>query len=91
MKQVKTTIIFVIICILCCLADNLMAQTITRDAAGNYYAVTKAKADDKQTGNTFTDAKGNVYPVYVSGKGKLYYIRTSKSGNDYRVYIKTEN
>jgi len=60
------------------------------DANGNYQAVTHKKAASEQsnTGKTFTDTKGNVYPVFKSSAGKLYYIRTSKtSGNDYKVYL----
>ena len=57
---------------------------------GNYKAVTHKKVASEQsnTGKTFTDTKGNVYPVFKSSAGKLYYIRTSKtSGNDYKVYL----
>jgi len=59
------------------------------DANGNYQAVSKATADKgTDTGKTFTDSKGAVYPVFKSSAGKLYYIRTSKtSGNDYKVYL----
>ena len=60
------------------------------DANGNYQAVTHKKAitENQETGKTFTDTKGNVYPVFKSSAGKLYYIRTSKtSGNDYKVYL----
>ena len=60
------------------------------DANGNYQAVTHKKVASEQsnTGKTFTDSKGAVYPVFKSSAGKLYYIRTSKtSGNDYKVYL----
>ena len=60
------------------------------DANGNYQAVTHKKAitENQETGKTFTDTKGNVYPVFKSSTGKLYYIRTSKqTGNDYKVYL----
>jgi len=47
------------------LSFGLSAQTITKDAQGNYIAVKAVKMDDKgkETGKTFTDTKGNVYPV----------------------------
>lgn len=48
----------------------------------------KAKEPAKATGKTFTDTKGNVYPVYESNKGKLFYLRTSKAGKEYKVYLK---
>ena len=60
------------------------------DANGNYQAVTHKTTASEQsnTGKTFTDTKGNVYPVFKSSAGKLYYIRTSKNtGNDYKVYL----
>ena len=60
------------------------------DANGNYQAVTHKKVASEQsnTGKTFTDTKGNVFPVFKSSAGKLYYIRTSKNtGNDYKVYL----
>jgi uncharacterized protein YxeA len=66
------------------------AQTkAVKDATGNYIASHKADtASNKPTGKTFTDSKGKVYPVYESVNHKLYYMRTSKSGNVYKAYIK---
>ena len=60
------------------------------DANGNYQAITHKTTASEQsnTGKTFTDSKGQVFPVFKSAAGKLYYIRTSKtSGNDYKVYL----
>jgi len=70
---------------------NCNAQNATIDKSGNYVAIQKkAASEDKATGKTFTDAKGNKYPVMVSKNGKLFYVRTSKTGKEYKVYIKTE-
>lgn len=65
-------------------------QTVVKDSKGNYTAVIKPKItkEAKNTGNTYTDTKGNVYPVYESAKGKLFYTRISKNGNSYNVYLK---
>lgn len=63
------------------------AQTVTKDAQGNYHATAKTDSA-KATGKTFTDSKGNTYPVFVSRNGKLFYLRTSKSGNIYKAYLK---
>ncbi len=63
------------------------AQTVKQDAAGNNYAV-KSDSTSKPTGKTFTDSKGVKYPVMLSKTGKLFYVRTSKSGNTYNSYIK---
>lgn len=68
------------------LAASAHAQKVTKDSAGNYHQV---MAENKATGHTFTDKTGKVYPLYVSDRGKLYYMRTAKSGNVYRCYIKS--
>lgn len=68
---------------------NGQNATTTKD--GNYIALNAAKIADKgnkPTGKTFTDTKGNIYPVMVSKNNKLFYVRTSKTGNEYKVYIK---
>jgi hypothetical protein len=64
--------------------------TIKQDAAGNYVAVkdTNAVTSAKPTGKTYTDTKGNVYPVMISKNGKLFVIRISKTGNKYNQYLK---
>ena len=68
------------------------AQTkVTKDAQGNFKAIssTKVKTADKATGKTFEAKDGTKYDVYESKNGKLYYNRTSKAGNQYKVYLKT--
>lgn len=72
---------------------TLHSQTVRKDANGNYVAV-KSLADSssaKSTGQTYTDSKGNVYPVMISKNGKLFVVRTSKSGTRYNSYLKLEN
>lgn len=66
------------------------AQNAKKDASGNYIAVTTAKEQAKPTGKTFTDSKGIKYPLFETAKGKLYYIRTSKAGKQYKAYLKIE-
>lgn len=73
------------------LAAGAKAQNAKVDAAGNYTAVSKAvEADSAKTttGKTFTDHKGLKFDVKISPKGKLFYVRTSKAGNSYKVYLK---
>lgn len=76
--------------VLASLAVN--AQSIKKDAQGNYIAVRdttkKMNVNAKLTGKTFTDLKGVKYPVFISKNNKLFYIKTSKAGNQYNVYIK---
>ena len=66
------------------------AQTVKVDAQGNYVAVkaTRDSTSAKQTGKTYTDSKGIVYPVYVSKNGKLFVRRISAKGNAYNYYLK---
>lgn len=73
------------------IATSNAQTTVKKDSAGNYVAVKNAIEELKsiETGQTFTDTKGNVYRVLKSVNGKLYYNKTSlKTGNVYRVYIK---
>lgn len=60
------------------------------DKSGNYVQVesVSGKRDTVNTGKTFTDSKGKVYPVFKSSTGKLYVGKVSKSGNYYRYYLK---
>ncbi len=90
-KETTQTIVIIIIVLLMCFADNLMAQNVVRDAAGNFTAFRKIANDTSTailTGQKFTDAKGIVYPVYESQKGKLFVRKISKNGNGYNYYLK---
>jgi hypothetical protein len=69
-------------------------SNVVRDANGNFVTKTTPKkaSEDKPTGKTFTNAKGEEFPVYESVNGKLYILRTSKeTGNIYKQYLKIEN
>ena len=71
--------------------NGLFAQNAVKTKDGNYIALKATgttKDSNKQTGKTFTDTKGVKYPVMESAKGKLFYVKTSKTGNEYKVYIK---
>jgi spermidine/putrescine-binding protein len=72
------------------LTAGAKAQNAKVDATGNYTAVSKAVEADsaKTTGKTFTDHKGVKFDVKISPKGKMFYVRTSKAGNSYKVYLK---
>jgi hypothetical protein len=69
---------------------SLSAQSIVKDAAGNYSSVSKSKTKtpDKQTGKTFTDTKtGKTYPVYIGSRGGLYVLVTDSSGKPKKKYM----
>ena len=86
----KKTTIIILVFILLCIHSIVNAQNATVTKDGNYIAVSTKPSQEKSkpTGKTFTDTKGIVYPVYVSAKGKLFYTRISKAGNEYKVYLK---
>ena len=57
----------------------------------NFYLVKKERAESKATETvyTFTDSKGNVYPIYKTEKGKYFIWKTSqKTGKRYKYYLK---
>lgn len=69
---------------------SLTAQ-VQRDASGDFFAKSKSvAAHDSTTTFTYTDYKGYKYPVYQGRKGGYYVWVTSKSGNDYRKYLKQD-
>ena len=88
MKKVIVTIAVALFSIV-----GVNAQKVTTDANGNYVAVKseRVKAEAKETGKTYTDSKGVTYPVMISANGKLFVTKTSKNtGNEYKMYLKTE-
>ncbi|MFT7280525.1 MAG: hypothetical protein ACI9DM_000244 [Cyclobacteriaceae bacterium] len=72
------------------------AQTVQRDASGNFYSTKAEKAPHDST-TTYTaklnrrGAAAIEEPVYIGAKGSFYVARISKkSGNYYRKYLKHE-
>ncbi len=70
----------------------VMAQTkVKQDADGNYIITKRIDTTaNKATGKTITTADGKTYPVMISSRGKLFYLRTAKSGNIYKAYLKED-
>lgn len=69
------------------------AQSIKQDKQGNFYQIkdiiNKKLTISKPTGKTYTDTKGNVFPIFVSENGKYYIKRVSKNtGKEYKQYLK---
>lgn len=86
MKRLLYSLLFITF-----LSVSASAQTIVKDAQGNYKAV-KSRTDStksagKPTGATYTDTKGKISPVYISSTGRIYTLITSKSGKQYKKYI----
>lgn len=72
------------------LSLSTQAQNVKQDSNGNYIAIKQHKEAQQPvpTGHTYTDSKGITYPVYSTTAGKLFIIRTSKAGNQYKQYLK---
>ncbi len=79
-------------------AAHAQAQTrvkqanVTQDKNGNYTQISRkdstGKTSAKLTKQTFTDAKGIIFPVMESKNGKLFVIKTSaKTGKQYNYYL----
>ena len=81
-----------ILCISMMLAFGgyINAQSVQRQG-NNFTQVSNKKVSttkETKTQYTFTDSKGNVYPVYLSSSGKAFIKKVSKkSGKEYRQYI----
>ena len=71
------------------LSLGVQAQNVERK--GNTFTqVTNKKSSGKEvkTQYTYTDSKGNTYPIYLSSTGKAFILRVSKkSGKEYKQYM----
>lgn len=81
---------FLLSILILCASYSIQAQNATKDAQGNFKAISSQQDTTKatNTGKTFTDKKNVSFPVYISAKGKLFVIKTSKAGNVYKMYLK---
>ena len=58
---------------------------------GNQFSVKTEKTQDINTGYTFKDKTGKVYPIYQNSKGNFYVIRKSKkTGKEYKATLPKE-
>ena len=56
-----------------------------------YSQVVKSKTPDKDSGFTYKDNKGNIYPILIGKSGACYIVRISKkSGKEYKQYLGKE-
>ena len=71
------------------LSLGVQAQNVERK--GNTFTqVTNKKSSGKEvkTQYTYTDSKGNIYPIYLSSTGKAFILKVSKkSGKEYKQYM----
>ena len=85
----KTIIVFILMLVL---ALGAKAQSYVREGK-QFVAVNAANNSStgelKDTGFTYKDSKGKVYPIYISNSGSCFIIKTSaKTGKDYKSYMK---
>jgi hypothetical protein len=70
---------------------GVQAQSVERKG-NNFTQVTnkggKSGGKETKTQYTYTDSKGNVYPVYLSSTGKAFIKKVSKkTGKEYKQYM----
>lgn len=69
--------------------SNTYAQSVTK-SGNNFTQVTNKKSGSKETKTqyTYTDSKGNTYPIWLSSGGKAFIKRISKkTGKEYKQYV----
>lgn len=74
--------------------STVSAQSFTSN--GNNYTAVKSsngrvKSEPQKTDYTWTDRKGNVYPIYITESGSCFTIRkSSTTGKEYSSYLKPD-
>jgi hypothetical protein len=85
-------IFYVLILMFCVSFVNINAQNFVKQ--GNTFVQQKSErssAPAKKTQFIYEDTKGNKYPIYISGNGSCFVIKTSaKTGKEYRKYLGAE-
>ena len=75
----------IIIAVIMLLSCNVGVQAQSVERKGNNF--TQVSKETK-TQYTYTDSKGNVYPVYLSSTGKAFVKKVSKkTGKEYKQYL----
>lgn len=86
--------LFILLVMMLAFTNVINAQSFERQ--GNTFVSksskgSRAKAEPTKTKFTWKDSKGNEYPVYMSGTGSCFVIKTSaKTGKEYRNYLGPE-
>lgn len=70
---------------------GVQAQSVVK-SGNNFTQVSnkggKSGGKETKTQYTYTDSKGEVYPVYLSATGKAFIKKVSKkTGKDYKQYL----
>ena len=92
-RRIFALILFIICIGLTANADNdksykCNGNNYTNSSTGRVKSNSSAPVS---TSFTWTDSKGNKYPIYISASGSCYVIKTSsKTGKEYKQYLKPE-
>lgn len=57
---------------------------------GNTFIEQSVNQQDKELPFKYKDSKGKEYKLYMSKKGAIYIIKTSKEGKEYKQYLPKE-
>ena len=61
------------------------------DSKGNFVSSKdSSRAKAVPTGRFYIDKAGALWPVYKTESGKLYALRTSKAGRQYKFYLRPD-
>jgi hypothetical protein len=94
MKKITTLLKSLVLsaALFCISNTTASAQTLIKDTQGNLKMSERVKdhTQDVNTGKFLIDLQGNKWPLFQSKTGKLYALRTSKSGKEYKQYINTD-
>lgn len=89
-RRLSILILFIICCGMIANADNDKSYK----CEGSTYSSTggvKQNSTPQVTPYSWSDSKGNKYPIYISNSGSCYVIRTSKkTGKEYKSYLGPE-
>ena len=94
MIEIRRLLVFILFIICCGLLNEAAAgdnkgykcEGTTYSSTGRVYS-----ASTSQTPYSWSDSKGDKYPIYISNSGSCYIIKKSnKTGKDYKQYMKPE-
>ena len=87
MKKLIISVAFLLVAA----ATNAQQRGNVQLVGNTYKALPRQHSDTitaKPTGRYYVDTKGRMWPVYESVNGKLFALRTSKNGKQYKYYLK---
>ena len=90
MKKFEYIVSASIMVLMLMISLRMAAQDIKREGNAFIQVIKSGVRESKETKTvyTYTDNKGNVYPVYLSSTGKAFIKKVSKkTGREYKCYL----